>query len=177
MDRYQSRHIMTLFDISHQTVRVWAQEFERHLSAGANPATGQHRFFSYDDLQVFALIAQMRNEGESYDAIKAALASGARGQLPETAQDDVLLDITSTDAGARLLGQLETLINKVQKLEQDMMILRDYETSQLQTEVEKLQSELTGEREKINMLNREIGKLEALLTIERNKNKSSDDND
>ena len=46
--------IKDLFDISHQTVRRWTDEFESYLSTNATPPSGQMRLFTDDDVRVFA---------------------------------------------------------------------------------------------------------------------------
>jgi DNA-binding transcriptional MerR regulator len=71
------------FGVTPQTVRSWCNEFNTFLSPGATPPAGQVRNFGEDDVKVLALVARMRGELASYDAIGAALDSGARADLPE----------------------------------------------------------------------------------------------
>ena len=57
------------FGVSQRTIRKWATEFTGHLSAGANPAKGEVRAFSYDDMTVLATIARLRTQNVSYKDI------------------------------------------------------------------------------------------------------------
>ncbi len=61
------------FGVSQRTIRKWATEFTGHLSAGANPAKGEVRTFSYDDMAVLSTIARLRTQNVSYKDIHTAL--------------------------------------------------------------------------------------------------------
>jgi len=77
------------YDVQPNTIRQWSKTFGDFLSAAANPPKGETRLYSEDDGQVIALIAEMRQDRAKYEAIRAALAAGDRGQWPigQPAQD------------------------------------------------------------------------------------------
>lgn len=79
---YSVADVVAAFGCSKQTVRVWATEFSPFLSPGADPPKGQAREFTPDDIRVFALVSQMRDEGSGYKDISASLSAGQRGELP-----------------------------------------------------------------------------------------------
>ncbi|MBK7180971.1 MAG: MerR family transcriptional regulator [Chloroflexi bacterium] len=70
------------FDTTRSTIRNWTREFSDYLSPSANPPAGHERKFTDQDGQVFALVAAMRQNNASYEAIHAALSSGERGLWP-----------------------------------------------------------------------------------------------
>lgn len=71
------------FNVSKQSGRVWAGEFEQYLDPAAKPAPGKTRQFTDSDMEVFALVAQLRQEGATYADIHAALAAGERGNVEQ----------------------------------------------------------------------------------------------
>jgi DNA-binding transcriptional MerR regulator len=88
MSKYQSKHIQALFNISGETVRTWATEFERYLSPSANPEKGRTRRFTESDMQVFSTINRMREEGAHFEDIHAALGTGYRDEIELLENDD-----------------------------------------------------------------------------------------
>jgi len=86
---YSSRHVATMFGVALETVRNWADEFERHLSPTATPGKGKHRMYSHDDLRIFALIADQKKQGMVYDEIHGSLDNGQRGDPPSMFPDEV----------------------------------------------------------------------------------------
>lgn len=112
--KYTTQHVSNLFNIVNQTVRNYAAEFSHYLSPSARPGANRQRQFTDDDLAVFALIVEMKNNGAIYEDIHAALANGQRGQIPEPNA------ITPTNANVMLLAlreQVTTLVNEVKRLE------------------------------------------------------------
>lgn len=78
--------LVELFGVSKHTVRTWAYRFRHHLSPNANPPRGDKRWFSDQDLGVFALIAHKRGRNASYEEIGRALQDGERVELPALTQ-------------------------------------------------------------------------------------------
>lgn len=153
MSKYQNKHIQGLFNISAPTVRTWADEFSEYLSPSANPPAHKTRYFTDEDVQVFATVSRMRDERASTDEIQTALADGIRDSLPVNLPKE-LIDITASDMGLQLIRELE-------QMRQDIEMLKSGDE-----EKQKLTDEIAR-------LNRELGKLEALLEIERSKNSDS----
>ena len=69
-------------DTTSPTLRRWSQDFSDYLSADANPGKGITRRYNNDDARVLALVAAMRQDNQTIEAIHAALAAGDRGQWP-----------------------------------------------------------------------------------------------
>lgn len=57
------------------TVRDWTATFAVHLSAGANPPTGQERRYTDTDLTTLRLVARMRDEHVPLDEVANRLAA------------------------------------------------------------------------------------------------------
>jgi DNA-binding transcriptional MerR regulator len=76
---YASKDLAQRFNVTNETIRSWALEFKRQLSEAATPVGGRHRRFSFDDLEVLTLVAEMRGKNNSFEDIHASLDSGERG--------------------------------------------------------------------------------------------------
>jgi DNA-binding transcriptional MerR regulator len=76
---YSSKDLAQRFGITNETLRQWAGEFKRHLSKDANPSGGQHRRFTFADLEVLTLVSEMRQKNARWDEIHATLDMGERG--------------------------------------------------------------------------------------------------
>lgn len=144
-----------MFEISPETVRNWASEFSRHLSPATNPPTGKTRKFDENDLQVFATIARLKREGMVFAEIHRALDDGIRDNPPDV--PDELLDLASSNAGVKLLSLLQDLSQRVELLEARG-------NSELRQEI----AQLKADRD--NLL-KQIGRLEARLEMEQEKNR------
>jgi DNA-binding transcriptional MerR regulator len=157
---------------SSQTIRNWANEFREYLSPSANPSEGTKRFFTYEDMEVFALVSEMSQQGKPFEEIHLSLANGSRGDLPEDNAADVKAIIAQQ--GAIRLSQLR---NQIAELEAQVDPLKE-ENIRLKTQLEntqKTEAELKEARNTINTLNREIGRLEARLEIEQERKEAKSD--
>lgn len=105
---YSAIQVATLFNSARETVRKWAVEFERELSPTANPGDGRQRIFTDNDLEVIALIVEMKGQGKLYSDIHAALANGQRGQPPPGAVAIVPTTPPRTSALQARISSLET---------------------------------------------------------------------
>lgn len=86
---YNTRHLTALFGITKETVRVWAEDFAKFLSLHANPGRSKPRFFTPEDVSIFALIAELKSENLSIGDIQAALENGQRGSVPDLAPEEI----------------------------------------------------------------------------------------
>ena len=89
MDFYTTQHLRTIFKVSHQTIKNWADEFASYLSPTANPEAGKKRLYTTEDVQVFALVKDYRQRGYTYEDVHTALKTGQRGDIPFEASDIV----------------------------------------------------------------------------------------
>lgn len=110
---YTSTHAATVFHVSNETIRNWAEEFSRYLSFLANPGKGRTRTFSDDDMQVLSLIAEMKSKGANFDEIHIALGQGQRGDSPALEVEDVKA-IISGEQERRLTLEIEYLKRTLQ---------------------------------------------------------------
>ena len=108
---YSAKQAATLFTVAHETIRKWAVEFEKELSPTANPGDGRQRVFVDDDLAIFALIAEMKQQGKLYSDIHAALANGQRGNAPAGASSLVLAEQPRATALQVKITHLETQLS------------------------------------------------------------------
>ena len=75
---------MKLFSTSKESIRLWSIEFAKYLTPTAAPSEkGRHRQYSDSDLEVFSLIARMKDEGHTEAEIHVALANGQRDNVPQ----------------------------------------------------------------------------------------------
>lgn len=157
--KYSPRHLQSMFNLSPQSVRTYAAEFKRHLSIHANPGNMKHRAFTEDDVKVMALVADMRKNKVDFEDIHAALAAGERGEAPPVPPDE-LVELVLSPQARDLLNSLTTLDERITALEnsQGTKDAADLETA----------------RQEIRRLEREIGRLEALLEVERQRNQDTE---
>ena len=169
---YATRHACTLFHISPETARTWAEEFARHLSPLANPGTGRHRQYTDDDMKVLALVADMKRNNMLFADIHASLESGQRGASPALEASDIQA-LVITERENQMLGQVQKLQERMGELQtriNELLPFRD-ENIRLKARLEIVETttakrvdELTIELQKaqseIKQLNREIGRLE-----------------
>lgn len=95
-------------------MKNWTSEFADYLSQTATPPANRQRRFIDDDLEVLALVTEMKTAGATYEAIHAALAAGQRGDIPDSAITaeppamTLVLRQRITDLEVRLAQVLET---------------------------------------------------------------------
>ena len=148
---YTTQHIQSLFGISHQTVKNWCKEFGDVLSPTARPESNKQRIFTDSDVMVFAKAHEMLKQGKNYADVRAALAAGQRGQIPDTS-----LELMPAPVSGQVLALRETLT-----------VLQE-ENRRLQSALDEqrgrdklLEEKLAAAEAEIKLLNREIGRLEA----------------
>lgn len=158
---YQTKDVCEIFEISRQTVRIWAAEFAEYLSPSATPEKGQQRNFSDEDMAVFALVHDVKQRGGTYDSAHLQLKSGQRGEVPQKTlpapvESDVQLSTLRSQL-TRLSNQLETVI-----VERDELRIT---TSQERALRQRADEQLKEAQKKIDDLNQEIGMLKARLMV------------
>lgn len=171
MDSYAVKHVAKLFDISQQTVGVWAKEFEQYLSPTANPGKRKKRLFSFEDMAVFSLVSSMQGQGKIFADIHMSLKAGVRGEVPDFSPDE-LGDIVSGGAETRLKIEVErmqhSLLDARQALkqaEQDLKRLRQVEDEnvRLSSELEQTKAQLQSTRNELQtQVNELLNRVERL---------------
>jgi DNA-binding transcriptional MerR regulator len=176
MGSYRNKDVQTLFNISPDTVRVWSEEFGEYLSPLAKPGTGKHRIFNDDDLSVFALVAEVKSKGLTYNEAHASLKSGQRGDIPE------MIEERGIELRANLQLQLLQQQNQQLELERNEAVRL---VKELQSDVANLQgqleradqnsertrTELEQARSRIEELVRQITRLEIKMEMLQEQNK------
>jgi len=148
---YSTRHLADLFGVSRETIRSWSREFADYLSPTATPGENRHRQFVDDDLKVFSLVHQQKQAGMLFADIHAALANGIRAEIPSGE------DLAITEAGQQKLSVLTKRITQLEQQLDQAAYERDIKGGQ----IELLERQLREARDRIDQLNREIGRLEA----------------
>jgi DNA-binding transcriptional MerR regulator len=146
METFTSAQIAVLFDVSSETVRAWAIEFEKYLSPDANPGGRRNRRFTEDDFKVFSLVSQMKAMGKTFPDVHVALANGERGEMPEISTEK-LNTLASQDI-ASITAQMQRLQNELQAVqnERDHLLERLEALRQIELENARLQSERDSEK-------------------------------
>jgi len=129
------------FDVQPNTIRGWSKQYADFFSPSANPPKGKTRIYSDDDGRVMAFIAEMRNEGQTFETISASLAAGERGKWPpdddETRQDD---DAEGEQVNNRTMALVTQLTAKAASLEGENKTLieeRDYLRNEVKAALER----------------------------------------
>lgn len=149
---YSASQVATLFKTARETIRNWAIEFRDELEPNANPGENRQRAFSDRDLEVIALISEMKGQGKLYSDIHAALANNQRGSLP----DDVSA-LTPIDAPRP--SQLQARVHLLEAQLKESLDNNQRDKAQ----IELLTRQLADAQQEIKLLNREIGRLETRI--------------
>lgn len=149
--------VANLFKIARETVRQYSMEFGSYLSSEANPGKNRTRVYNSDDMEVFALIVQMKGQGKQYPDIHAALLNGDRGILPNGTESSAL---SAQPRYTQLQLKLDFLEKDVKEKELEIVRL----TALLQRSDEQLLAARDEARKEIRALYEEIGRLKANIT-------------
>lgn len=137
-----------LFKISRESVRAYSGEFASYLSPQANPGKNRTRMYTQSDMEVFALIVELKGQGKLYSDIHASLLNGQRGILPD--ETGALVS-----AEQPRYTQLQFKLNFLEKdvKEKELEIVR------LAALLDRSDSQLAEARKEIRGLYEEIGRL------------------
>lgn len=160
---YQSKELAARWNISGETLRQWSIQVAQWLSAGATPSTpGAHRRYTFADIEVLQLVADMRGKNKSWPDIFAALDEGDRG-VPEV-DPAALVPLEGQKQLAFLYDTIETLKADKDDLESQLRARHD-EITRLTALLERSDSQLAAAREdarkEIRTLYEEIAVLKA----------------
>lgn len=81
---YKTSQVAKLLHVSPMTVGRWVETFAPFLSHTSKNTDGTERRFNDEDIRVLSLVWQMREQGNEFDLITAALASGERAESIES---------------------------------------------------------------------------------------------
>ena len=157
MDRFGTRHLVSIFNISSSSVRKYSDRFSKYLSIDGSQTSGRHRSFNEDDLKVFQTIVVLRAENKRWDDITAFLESGQRYEPPEF--DENSLAIMSSSVSSDLLERFEAIEERLEKVE-------DSKEERLLEEIKTLNKKIKAKDKKIGKLYRQLGSLEGKYEAE-----------
>lgn len=139
---YRSEHVSKLYDVARQTVSVWAGEFSEYLSPTANPGKRKRRLFSQEDMEVFDLVAKLKDQHLTNEEIHLQLKVGERGVAPSIQPNEVQA-IVSGEAESRLSLEVERLQyelvhtrNELQKANEQLAEINTVKNENIRLEVE-----------------------------------------
>lgn len=170
--KFRSGDVAKMFNMAARTVNDWTEreELSEFFSDSAKRVNTDsvHRYYDMDDVHVVHTVLRLRrNQNMSWDEIADVLQSGTRyTDLPASAA------LVETITPAEHFTQLTKLKSEYDALQvQHQNALAELEG--LRHKVENIPGRIRGEYQaELQRLNREIGKLEALLEIERSKRSS-----
>jgi DNA-binding transcriptional MerR regulator len=159
--QYRARDVSALYDVTPQTVGMWASEFAQYMSPTANPGHKKKRLFTHDDMAVLDLVAQMRDQGATTEEIHASLKTGSRGSTPAIEPNEVQ-SIVSREHESRLSLENERLQHallvarsQLEKAKKDLERLDEVEKKSIQLEAQ-LESERQSKQEVISLLKAQV---------------------
>lgn len=162
--RYNSQQAAAIFQVSIETVRTWSIEFESYLSPEANPGDNRRRSFNQDDLEVLALVSELKAKRATYQEIRIALDNGQRGRLEAPPPHEV--DTLALATREQLQLQVKSLQTRVEQLQAELETARaTYDEvitlratlDATQVQLEEAKAELKAARDTIESLSREAG--------------------
>jgi DNA-binding transcriptional MerR regulator len=177
---YTTKQVGAIFGRSHETIRLWAEEFQPYLEPLATPGKGRNRSFTEADLEVLALIAKMKEEGFNFEDIHQSLKHGQRGTPPGIAPEEAQ-SLVRTESERRLFIQLQELQSQLRLAydERDralqaaesartfeLQVARmESELAYLRTELEKEKSHSQAQTENEKLLHQQLGELRGELKM------------
>jgi DNA-binding transcriptional MerR regulator len=161
---YRTSHVCKLFEISYETVRNWTTEFGEYLSPTAKPGKHRKRLYTDLDMRVFSLVAELKQQGMTYEEIHANLQSGERGKPPTLDPKDLQALVTS-ETEHRLALEVERLqqalirtqaeLKQVEELRQELeQTKRD--NIRFEAKLESITETARDERERLETRVREL---------------------
>lgn len=150
---YTAKQLSRLFHCSVETIRLQSIEFQNYLTPRSNPGEQRTRHYSDEDVRIFAYIHEQKRAGRLYADIAAGLANGERADPPDNMSMIVETELTRASSLQSKIAILQSEINRLQGIEKrniELEALLEDKTHQ----IEYLQN-------KVDSLNRKIGKLEA----------------
>lgn len=147
------------FDVHSNTIRGWSDDFEEFMTPNAvGRSPGAKRRFTHADALVLATIADMRNDGISFDDIRAALERGKRVDvlpaLPTEAEEEARQNVKLVP-----LPEYQRALDEVKRLAaqvDDLRVERDLAMAKRQEGVAEL-------NEQIRTLERDLGTAQGQL--------------
>lgn len=161
---YGTRHVEMLLNVSHETVRRWAQEFQSYLSTTSQPGKNRDRRFTTEDVQVLSLVKQLRGEGMSIPEIHTAIKNGQRGEMPTITPDEVRQLATSEHETAlslevsRLQQLVISLSNQLDTAKEAAAAAEELkiQNATLATKLEATTQNLNNAQERIGELSKQL---------------------
>lgn len=153
-DTYSSRHTATIFGVALETIRNWADEFQHYLSPTATPGRGKHRMYTFDDLRVFALVAELKQMGHTYADIHSSLQNGQRGQPPSLPPEEIQALVVG-EQERRLSLEVDYLQRNLIRAQQELEEARTALKEAMQIREDKIRLETRLEAEQRHILDRE----------------------
>lgn len=156
---YTTTKASEIFGVHEQTVRGWASDFEEFLSETANPKSGETRLFTEEDMRVLAYVSLKRKENAKITVpqLLDQLAVGNREDLPLTPAKFVESELE------QVRSERDMLAKKIQELEIRYGVY-EIDNNRLAEDNKRL-------HERVEALNREIGKLQAKVEMLSGNNK------
>lgn len=178
-ETYTTADVSSIYTITEQTVRTWANEFEQYLSPSANPGHRKTRLFSPSDMQIIAVVAELKGKRKTFEEIAFSIENGERGNLP--AMPAELRQVKISETERRLSERINWLQQQVEhaqvlleQAEQDKQLL--YKTqAELDVKSNRLtdaEQQLVDLRKQQNELYESIGELRGEIKFLRRKEDS-----
>lgn len=170
---YSSQHTAMIFGVARETIRNWADEFAEYLSPLATPGRGKRRMYSYDDLMVISLVAELKKQGMTYTDIHVSLKNGQRGQPPALPPEEIQALVVGKqerqlELGVEYLQQsVMQLQRQLERAQGEVVALQEVKTTNIrltilleerEKQVEELKAQLAATLEENKQLLRDSGK-------------------
>jgi DNA-binding transcriptional MerR regulator len=155
---YSTKQVSTMFGVTIETVRNWSQEFADYLSHRANPGKKRNRSYTQQDLEVFALVSNLKHEGLTFEDVHVALRNGERSTPPPLPPNEPLTLTTGK-------SERELAITIAQQ-EQTIALLRQQliETHAELEELRQVRERSIRLEERLETATHQVSKLEERIT-------------
>jgi DNA-binding transcriptional MerR regulator len=161
--------VAKVFGIDRKTVSNWTENplFLRFFSTEAQGIDRTQREYLESDILIINTIRVLRNKGRDWNEIAHSLENGERErELPASA---MLVETTAPIAQYGRIVELQTALEsaeeQIEELQEEIQRLREQANQQDKIYQQRVERLLIDASEREGKLQRELGKLEAMLDI------------
>lgn len=174
---FSTSEMAAYYQVTEQTIRAWAKEFEELLSPTSNPGMGKSRQFALEDFAVLGIVAEMKAEKRTFEEIHLALKAGARAETPDLTDKDLKV-LAATEGEKRAVIEIHILQRNIVELQERLNRAEEraaktqeleIQNARLETRIEGLtvqSKELEVLRAEVRRLEREVGEKQGQAYIE-----------
>lgn len=157
MENYTSKQAAAYFQVTGETIRQWALEYQGYLSVEANPGKNRMRQFTVDDMKVLSYVATSLASGLNHREIHVGLKNDQHLKIEVLPLEEVKA-LVLNERENELVLQLQLLTARLEQAEQarDNALAQLGEKQRLEQDNIRLQTRLEMKDEQLQATQRQL---------------------